>query len=280
MTEWTKRVGLLVNQAFDGSRFKGVDAWRAAARAGAEWISVTEEAFGMPDERLKQLRADAESAGLPILLTGCPAFGLSDPRDAVREFHLEWAQRQVDFTVDLGARRMKILLGEWTWRGMWPNEFQWQLEIATVRRLCDYAERRGVVLSIELEPLPGSFVNDPTSLARVLADVDSPALQANIDTSHMVVMASPARDIRLVRGRVNTIDFSDSNGKFHEHLEPGAGVADLASFAAELTAAGHSDTLLAVEVGPFSDPERAYERVTTAIDRTRALFGGAVPADG
>jgi D-psicose/D-tagatose/L-ribulose 3-epimerase len=280
MTGWTRHVGLLAGQAFAGSRYTGGDVWRAAAEAGAEWVSVTEEAFGMPAERLKQLRADIDAAGLPVLQTGCPAFGLSDPRDAVRDFNLEWAKRQVDFTVDLGARRMKILLGEWTWRGMWPNDLQWRMEIEAVRRLSAHAEQRGVVLSIELEPLPGSYVNDPTSLARVLAQVDSPVLQANIDTSHMVVMASPAEDIRLVRGRVNTIDFSDSNGKWHEHLEPGAGVADLAAFAGELVAAGQPETLLAVEVGPFGDPDHAYERVVTAIDRTRTLFAGAVPDHG
>jgi sugar phosphate isomerase/epimerase len=131
------------------------------------------------------------------------------------------------------------------------------------------------VLTIEMEPLPSSFVYDPSSLARVLADVASPALRGTVDTSHMVVMATPARDIQLLQGQVSTVDFSDSNGKWHEHLEPGAGVADLAGFARELSAAGGTDTLLAVEVGPFSDPENAYRRVHTAIERTRTLFADA-----
>lgn len=278
MTAWTRDIGLLVNQAFAGSSYKGVDAWRAAAEAGAIWISVTEEAFELPAERIAQLRADADQAGLPIRLTGCPVFGLADPRDAARDFNLEWARRHVDFTVSLGARRMKILLGEWAWRGMWPNELQWQLEIEGVRRLCDYAERHDVVLTVEMEPLPSSFACDPSSVARVLADVASPALRATVDTSHMVVMATPARDIQLLRGQVSTVDFGDSNGKWHEHLEPGAGVADLAAFARELSAAGGKDTLLAVEVGPFSDPENAYRRVRTAIERTRTLFADAAVA--
>jgi D-psicose/D-tagatose/L-ribulose 3-epimerase len=220
VTAWTQDIGLLVNQAFAGSAYQGVDAWRAAAEAGATWISVTEEAFDLPAERLAQLRADADSAGLPIRLTGCPAFGLADPRDAVRDFNLEWARRHVDFTVNLGARRMKILLGEWAWRGMWPNDVQWQLEMETVRRLCEHAERRGVTLTIEPEPLPGSFVNDPTTLLRVIHDVGSPVLRATVDTSHMVVMTTPVTDIRLLAGQLSTVDFGDSNGKWHEHLCP------------------------------------------------------------
>jgi D-psicose/D-tagatose/L-ribulose 3-epimerase len=53
---------------------------------------------------------------------------------------------------------------------------------------------------------------------------------------------------------------------------PGAGVADLAAHARELIAAGSPDTMIAVEVGPFADPDNAYERVKTAIERTRTLF--------
>ncbi|MFE5297077.1 sugar phosphate isomerase/epimerase family protein [Streptomyces sp. NPDC056632] len=273
---WTPSIGLLANQAFSGSRWKGVDAWRAAAEAGAEWISVTEEAHGMPEERRRQLREDAEKAGTPILITGCHAFGLSDPRDAVREFNLEWAKRQLDLTVELGARRMKVLLGEWVWRGMWPNALQWQLEVDTLRELCAYAERRGTVLSIELEPLENSFVNDPHSLARMLADVGSPALLANVDTSHMVVRGTPASELGQLAGRVDSIDFSDSNGKFHEHLAPGTGVADLAAFAGELVADVRGrDALLAVEVGPFNEPDRAYDLVRASVTATRELFTGA-----
>ncbi|MFG3346200.1 sugar phosphate isomerase/epimerase family protein [Streptomyces sp. NPDC048018] len=273
---WTPSIGLLANQAFGGSRWKGVDAWRAAAEAGAEWISVTEEAHGMPEERRRQLREDAEKAGTPILITGCHAFGLSDPRDAVREFNLEWAKRQLDLTVELGARRMKVLLGEWVWRGMWPNALQWQLEVDTLRELCAYAERRRTVLSIELEPLENSFVNDPHSLARMLADVGSPALLANVDTSHMVVRGTPASELGQLAGRVDSIDFSDSNGKFHEHLAPGTGVADLAAFAGELVADVRGrDALLAVEVGPFNEPDRAYDLVRASVTATRELFADA-----
>lgn len=282
MTTWEWGIGLLVNQAFAGSRWTGRDAWRAAAEAGAEWISVTEEAHHITEERRRQLRVAAEATGTPIMMTACHAFGLSDPRDAVREFNVAWAQRQVDLTVDLGARRMKVLLGEWIWRGMWPNALQWRLEVDTLRRLCDYAEQRSVVLSIELEPLENSFVNDPHSLARMLTDVASPALRANVDTSHMAVRGTPASEIGRLAGQVDTIDFSDSNGKFHEHLEPGAGVADLAGFARELlTATQGTDTLLAVEVGPFGDPSNAYARVLAAINATRDLFAtaGREPAD-
>ncbi|MBD0711125.1 MULTISPECIES: sugar phosphate isomerase/epimerase family protein [unclassified Streptomyces] len=273
---WTPSIGLLANQAFSGSRWKGVDAWRAAAEAGASWISVTEEAHGMPGERRRQLAEDAEKAGTPILITGCHAFGLSDPRDAVREFNLEWAKKQLDLTVEWGARRMKILLGEWIWRGMWPNALQWQLEVDTLRRLCAYAERREVVLSIELEPLGNSFVNDPHSLDRMLADVGSPALLANVDTSHMAVRGTPAAELARLAGRIDSIDFSDSNGKFHEHLPPGAGVADLAAFAGELVSdVASRDALLAVEVGPFNEPERAYELVRASVTATRELFTAA-----
>ncbi|HTJ66844.1 MAG TPA: sugar phosphate isomerase/epimerase family protein [Actinospica sp.] len=276
--DWTTppRIGLLANQAFSGSPWKGVDAWRAAAEAGASWISVTEEAYELPAERVVEIREGAHAAGIPIEMTACHSFGLADPRDAVREFNLEWAKAHIDFTRELGASRMKILLGEWIWRGMWPNEMQWHLEADGLRKLCEYAERRDVRLSIEPEPLENSFINDPLTLRRMIDEVASPALFANVDTSHFAVRAVPAADLQLLTGLIDTIDFGDSNGRWHEHLAPGSGVADLAGFAAELVRNRHSpDAALAVEVGPFADPESAFTQVEASVARTAELFRDA-----
>lgn len=271
---WTMpRIGLLADQAFSGSPWQGVDAWRAAASAGASWISITEEAYGLPPERVVEIRKNAESAGIPIEMSACHSFGLADPRESVRDFNLEWAKAHVDFTKELGASRMKILLGEWIWRGMWPNEMQWQFEVEGLRKLCDHAERRGIRLNIEPEPLDNSFVSDPLTLRRMIHDVESPALFVNVDTSHFAVRAVPAADLGLLTGLVDTIDFSDSNGRWHEHLVPGSGVADLSGYATELIRSCHSaETALAVEVGPFTDPDTAYERVEASVTRTAELF--------
>lgn len=266
------RLGLLVDQAFHGSPYARGDAWRAAAEAGAQWLAITEEALDLTPERFAELRDDAEAAGVPVVVTQCHAFGVGDPRDVVRAFNLERAKRHVDLTREMGAPVLKILLGEWIWRAMWPEEAQWQLVVDGVRDLAAYAERAGIELSVELEPLETSLVNDVESLSRLLDDVQSPVLLANIDTSHMVVRGVPASEVARLAGRVNSVDFSDSNGRYHEHLTPGAGVADLQAFVTELRAA--DAVTIGVEVGPFADPEDAYEKVQRAIASTRALFSG------
>jgi D-psicose/D-tagatose/L-ribulose 3-epimerase len=76
---------------------------------------------------------------------------------------------------------------------------------------------------------------------------------------------------------VNSVDFSDSNGRYHEHLPPGDGVGDLCAFVAELVAAEAS--LIAIELGPFEDPEAAYHHVQRSIASTRALLAGARDGD-
>jgi sugar phosphate isomerase/epimerase len=274
-------IGLLADQAFSGSRWSGRDAWRAAAEAGASWISICEEALDADEEQLAKWRDDAEVAGTPIVMAAVHAFGLSDPRDRVREFNLERSLRHVDLVRNLGARRLKVLFGEWVWRGMWPDELQWRYEVDTVRKLTEYAESRGVTLSIELEPLETSLVNDPASMRRLIDDVASPVLLANVDTSHMVVRGTNPAEIRQLAGMVDTVDFSDSHGRYHQHLPPGAGIADLPSFAAELThSRPSSDALLAVEVGPFADPENAFVLVKESIDSTRRLFEAARESAG
>jgi sugar phosphate isomerase/epimerase len=275
---WRASVGLVVDQAYLGSPYAGIDAWRAAKEAGAEWLSIVEEAYGLPEERIRQVRDDADRAGIPIHLVACPAFGLADPRDAVRDFNLAWAKAQVDFARKVGARRVKVLLGEWVWKGNWSNELQWRFVVENMRRLCDYAERHAIAVSLEPEALENAYINDTYSLVQMLDDVASPVLSANVDTSHLVVRAIHPSGIRLLKGRLDTVNFSDSNGRWHEHLPPGTGVSDMAAFAAEVSDARRSDdALVAVVVGPFADPENAYEKVAASVGATRRLFG--VPLD-
>jgi D-psicose/D-tagatose/L-ribulose 3-epimerase len=268
-------LGLIVDQAFYGSELVGRDAWQAAAEAGAKWFSIGFEALQVGAEHLAGLRDDAASVGVDIALVNCLAFSLNDPRDVVREFNLERVERHVDVVPELGARQLKILLGEWIWRTMWPDEDQWDALVGSMRKLAEYADRRGVELSLELEPLDTALINGVESLNRLLADVESPALLANVDTSHMAVRGMSATDIGRIKGRVNSVDFSDSNGIFHEHLPPGTGVANLPAYADELIAVIDENTLIAVEVGPFFKPETAYRKVNAAMVATAELFAKA-----
>jgi D-psicose/D-tagatose/L-ribulose 3-epimerase len=269
-------LGLHVDQAFLGSDLEGKQAWSAAAEAGATWIGITEEAISADEERLARLRDDAASVGITIAVAGCHAFGLSDPRDVVREWNLERAKLHVDLVPLLGASQLKVLLGEWVWRTMWPDEVQWATLVDSVRSLCSHAEQRGVELSLELEPLDTALVNDVKSLNRIIVDVDSAALRANVDISHMVVRGLSHTEICLIDAPINSVDFSDSNGRYHEHLPPGSGVANLDAYTGELSSAAGEQTLIGVEVGPFHDPETAYRRVRESMEATEALFTRAL----
>jgi sugar phosphate isomerase/epimerase len=272
MTE-RDRLGLLVDQAFYGSTYQGRDAWRAAALSGAEWLCIVEEAMDLKPERLLQLRDDADAVGLPICLTACHAFGLSDHRDVVREFNLSRTEAHIDLTRELGGHVMKMLLGEWIWRSMWPEEAQWQILVDSLRRLADHARSRGIQLSVKPEPLDSAFVPDVDALVRLLDDVGSPDLKANIDVSHLVVQGVPAGEVGRLPQRVNSVDFSDSNGKYHEHLPPGDGVADLPAFTEQLLTV--EAEWIGVEVGPFTDPENAYDKVARSLAETKRLFDAA-----
>lgn len=272
------RLGLLVDQAFYGSTYHGRDAWRAAAGFGAEWLCIVEEAMELKPERLFQLRDDAEAVGLPIPLTACHAFGLSDHRDVVREFNLSRTEAHIDLTRELGGHVMKVLLGEWIWRSMWPEEAQWQILVDSLRRLAGHARTRGIQLSVKPEPLDSALVPDVDALVRLLDDVGSPEVQANIDVSHLVVRGVPAAEVGRLPGRVNSVDFSDSNGKYHEHLPPGDGVADLPAFTEQLLDVDAQ--WIGVEVGPFKDPENAYDKVARSLADTRRLFDTARQARG
>jgi len=147
-------------------------------------------------------------------------------------------------------------------------------ERALIRRECA-AAALGLEIALELEPFQLSLLNDVPSMARFLADVDHPAVQANLNISHLALAHQPPAAVEALRGRVAHVPISDCDGKVHGDLPPGRGVVDFPPYLEAIKRLGIDDATISVELEYSPDPEHIVEWVVEAHDKTAALLRAA-----
>ena len=102
------------------------------------------------------------------------------PRRAGRRSTSTWP-------TSIEAKNVLLVLGEYIWnQEVIPPAEQWRTGVDNCRQLGDYAAELGVQIALELEPFHLSLVNDVDTMVRFLDDVNHPAVQANIDISHLL----------------------------------------------------------------------------------------------
>jgi sugar phosphate isomerase/epimerase len=208
-------------------------AWAQAGRGTAFGIQKTREIgfdsidiFADPldiDVRERRLiRTECDKAGLPIVSVACVAVGLIDFNPSVQRFHLERVKAYLDMAYLFEAQNLLVVLGEFIWqKEVIPPAEQWSTAVKHLRVLGEYAGELGLEIALELEPFALSLLNDVASMARFLADVDSPAVKANLDISHLALARQPAEAIAGLTGKVAHVHISDCDGKVHGDLPPG-----------------------------------------------------------
>ena len=92
-----------------------------------------------------------------------------------------------------------------------------------VSQLGEYAGEKGVEICIELEPFKLSLVKNVDTMVKFLKDVNSPAVFANIDVSHVYLAGDDPSELRRLKGLARHVHFSDCDGKVHGDLPPPAG---------------------------------------------------------
>ena len=172
-------------------------AWAQAGRETAWGIAKTRELgfdsidiFADPlDIDVKErrlIKRECDRHGLPIVSLACVAVGLVDFNPSVQRFSVERVKAYLDLAYEYEARNVLLVLGEYIWnQEVIPPAEQWQTAVRNCRILADYAARLNVQIALELEPFPLSLVNNVDTMARFLDDVNHPAVQANIDVSHL-----------------------------------------------------------------------------------------------
>jgi sugar phosphate isomerase/epimerase len=231
---------------------------------GFDTIDIFADPLDLDVKERRLIPRECERAGLPIISIACVAVGLIDFNPSVQRFHMQRCRAYLDLVYEFGARNLLLVLGEYIWEQqvIAPAE-QWQTGVRNVRELGKYAADLGLQIALELEPFRLSLVNNVDSMVRFLTDVAHPAVQANIDVSHLQLSHVRPEELRRLRGQAIHVHLSDCDGKVHGDLPPGRGVVPFAPYLREIKALD-IDGAVSVELEYAPQPERIVEWVREA----------------
>lgn len=183
----------------------------------------------------------------------------------IRQAALDHLKQRIDWAAAAGASTLvgpfHSALGELPGRGRTADEWKWCA--AGLRQAAEYAEQQGVVLSVEpLNRFEAYFLNTAADAARLVREVDHPALGYLYDTFHAnIEEGDPAASISDNAAEMNHFHVSENH-----RGEPGTGHVHWdASFSA-LKATGYDGWLMVEAFG------RALPELAAATCIWRDLF--------
>jgi fructoselysine 3-epimerase len=178
----------------------------------------------------------------------------------LRERSLRYFMRSLEIAAELGASRMLVTSG-WGYRSE-PAGEAWKRSREALAAIAARAERLGLHASLEaLQPTESNLVTDAPALARMVAEIDSPALDCCLDTVAMAVAGERVSDyVEALGDRLAHVHFND--GRPSGHLVLGDGTLPLAEYLDELAACRY-DGSLTLEIAAeeyLLEPEAALAR--------------------
>lgn len=262
----------LINSAWVQSRQPTVFGLRKTKELGFDCIDIFTDPLDIDIRERRTIREECQRLDLPIVSICCVAVGLIDFNPSVRRFHIERAKAYLDLAYEYHARNVLLVLGEYIWNQevIAPAE-QWRLGAEAVRQLGEYAADLNLEIALELEPFKLSLVNDIDTMVRFLADVNHPAVKANIDISHLVLSGVRPEELRRLKGLAAHVHLSDCDGHCHGDLPPGRGVVPFEPYLREIKAL-EIDGAVSIELEYSPQPDQIVQWVEEAYRETDKLM--------
>lgn len=265
----------LINSAWVQTGKPTVYGLQKTKEIGFDTVDLFVDPLDLAPTERRLIAEECKRLDLPIVSLCCVAVGLIDLNPSVRRFHLERVRKYLDLAAEYHAKNVLLVIGEYIWnREVIPADEQWQWAVDACRDLGTYAAQRNVEIVIELEPFPLSLVNGIDTMVRFLDDVNSPAVRANIDVSHLVLSKVAPEELRRLKGRAGHVHISDCDGKKHGDLPPGRGVVPFEPYLKEIKAL-EIDGVVSIELEYSPEPDRIIEWVEEAYRSTDRLMQAA-----
>ena len=239
---------------------------------GFDSVDIFTDPFDIDVRERRLIKEECDRLDLPIISICCVAVGLVDFNPSVQRFHVERVRKFLDLAYEYDAHNVLLVLGEYIWnREVIPPEEQWKTGVQNCRQLAEYAETLGVQIALELEPFPLSLLNNVDRMVQFIDEVDHPALQANIDISHLVLADVKPVEVRKLKDKTIHVHISDCDGKVHGDLPPGRGVVPFAPYLQEIKDLNFEGAIsLELEYSP--EPDKIEEWVSEAYESTNRLM--------
>jgi D-psicose/D-tagatose/L-ribulose 3-epimerase len=272
----------LIGSAWHGTGLTVTDGIRKTKEIGFDAYDVFEDPLVISAAEQRAIKETCAEVGLPIRSAVCIALGLVDFTPAVRRFTLDRCRAYIDQQAYFEGRNVLLVIGEYYCDlQVFSAEQIFALVVENVRTLAEHAASQGLELAIELEPFENSIVGNVHELARLIREVDHPAVKANADVSHLHLSGASFDDVAVLGGRIGHAHVSDCDGKVHGDLPPGRGVTPIKEYLQAIVDTGFSGTV-SVELERVPEPERMVELVEEAYRETARILAeiGARDATG
>jgi D-psicose/D-tagatose/L-ribulose 3-epimerase len=272
----------LIGSAWHGSGLTVDEGIRKTKEIGFDAYDVFEDPLMIDDDERRLIRNTCAEVGLPIRSAVCIALGLVDFTPAVRRFTLDRCRAYIDQQAYFGGRNVLLVIGEYYCDlQVFSADRIFGLVVENVRAIAEHAASQGVELAIELEPFENSVVGDVHELARLIREVDHPAVRANADISHLHLSGASFDDVAVLAGMIGHAHVSDCDGKVHGDMPPGRGVTPIKEYLQAVVATGFAGTV-SVELERTPNREQMVELVEEAYRETARILSelGARDAAG
>jgi sugar phosphate isomerase/epimerase len=144
------------------------------------------------------------------------------------------------------------------------KEEQWRDLVGRLKDLTASAEKRGVNVAVEPEPL--LVVGDTDDMIRMMDAVGSPNLKVNLDIGHAYITDSSLSDsIRRLGSAIVHMHIEDIKDRVHNHLELGQGDIDFAAMHEAFVEVGYDGYYVADLFRLGADPSGVAARTLTAL---------------
>jgi protein FrlC len=251
-----------VRIGFRTAGFKGWETERVVdvlAAIGYHGVELCLEAPDLRPETTKEERCEELRRRMDLLniaVASVSYHGDGEPSEQRAENQI----RAVQIAAWFGSEVL-VLNSE---RAQENREQQWEAFVNHVRRLAEEAERYGVYLAFEPEPL--LLLENTEDMLRLIREVGSPRVAVNLDIGHChITDPDPPASIRRLGRRIVHIHVEDILDKEHKHLIPGQGNLEIKPILAALRNIGYHGyyTIDLFDLG--DDPEATARKCLEAF---------------
>lgn len=260
------------------------DAIDRISRAGFRYVDVL--ALGSVDPtkmeaktRKRLIRKFKDSGLVASNMVILPPGNISSNLEEEREKCLAFLKRCAEFQRELGGKQILLGFGGGFLSLKLSRERAWVNSVEFIRDLCEWLSEMRMFLTLELDPFVFHVVNDTTSMARIISDVNMNNLFANVDLGHLAITREPPAALEKLRGKILHVHLSDNNGSIHANYILGKGVTLFPEYIKKLIEMKVDETcrqykevaVAAMELGEMgqdiADPDRYVRESLEYIER-------------
>jgi len=191
---------------------------------------------------------------------------LTDSEGQVRQKALERVKKHIDFASELNSQ---VIIGLIRGKIIGPTLKERQIGFLeeSIKELCSYAEKKGVLLLVEpLNRYECNLLNTAAEVMDLIKHVGSPALKLLLDTFHMnIEEVDMVKTLSESKPYISYMHLADSNRKF-----PGLGHIDFSAIYKTLKEMDFHG-YLSGEILPYPDLETAIQQY---IMRVKEVLNG------